>query len=49
MILRILLVTLVAIDIAILKILEQISKICAFVAKILSIESKNRKTAGRFI
>ena len=49
MALRILSVTLVAIDIAILKIFEQTWKLCVFVAKILPNESQNRKTARRFI
>ena len=49
MVLRILPVTLVAIDIASLKILEQTWKLSVIVAKILSIESQNRKTARRFI
>ena len=49
MVLRILPVTLVAIDIASLKILEQTWKLCLIVAIILPIESQNRKTARRFI
>ena len=49
MVLRMLPVTLVAIDIASLIILEQTWKLCVFVAKILPIESQNQKTAGRFI
>ena len=49
MVLRMLPFTWVAIDIAILKILEQTWKLCVIVAKILPIESQNRKTAGRFI
>ena len=46
MVLRILPVTLVPIDIAILKILEQTWKLSIFVTKILPIESQNRKTPG---
>ena len=46
MVIRILPVTLVAIYIAIL---DQTWKLCDFVAKILPIESQNRKTAGRLI
>ena len=49
MVLRVLPVTLVPIDIAILKILEQTWILSIFVTKILSIESQNRKTPGRFI
>ena len=49
MVIRILPVTFVAIEIAILKILEQTWKLFVFVAKILPIESQNRKAAGRFI
>ena len=49
MVLRILHVTLVAIDMAILKILEQKWKLCVFVAKILPIESQNRKTAEIYV
>ena len=49
MVLRILPATLVAIDIAILKILEQTWKLCVIIAKILPIESQNQKTAGRFM
>jgi len=47
--LRILSVTLVAIDIAILKIFKQTWTLCVFVAKVLPIESQNRKTARRFM
>ena len=50
MVLRILPVTLVAIDISIdIAILEQTWKLWEFVAKILPIESQNRKTAGKLI
>ena len=48
-VLKILPVTLVATDIASLKILEQTWKLSVIVAKILPIESQNRKTARRFI
>ena len=49
MVLRIPPVTLVTIVIAILKSLKQTWKLCVIVAKILPIESQNRKTSGRFI
>ena len=49
MVLRILSVTLVAIDISILKILERTLKLCVFVANILPIESQIEETAGKFI
>ena len=49
MVLRIPPVTLVSIAIAILKILEQTLKLCVILAKILPVESQNRKTARRFI
>ena len=48
MVLRILPLTLVAIDIAIFKILEQRRKFCV-IDKKMPIESQNRKTAGRLI
>ena len=48
MVLRMLPVTLVATDTEILKTLEQTWKLCQFVAKILPIDSQNRKTDMRF-
>jgi len=48
MVFRIFPVTLVAIDMAILKNLEQIWKVRVLLAKILPIERQNRNTAERF-
>jgi len=46
MVLRIFHVTLVAIDIAILKILEQTWKLCVFVAKFFTVKVKIKKRSG---